>query len=69
MAKRGWICETCKRGGPEKPWLCVACGLEICDWCGWSYGHCKACSVGQSDRDLAVAANASGDWDFELDGL
>ena len=33
------------------------------------FGHCKACSTGKSEFELATAANAAGEFDFDLTGL
>lgn len=65
----GWQCETCKGHVLQRPWTCPGCSKEICDSCGWMLGHCKTCSEGKSEVQLAIAANAAGEFDFELEGL
>ena len=64
----GWQCDGCKGYLSQawKPWNCPGCGKEICDSCGWMMGHCKACSAGKSERQLAIAANATGNFDFDV---
>lgn len=63
---RGWICDACKYFVAVRPWECPGCQKEICDNCGWMHGHCKACAEGKTESDLAAAANATGNFDFEL---
>ena len=63
---RGWICDACKSFVIPSPWECPGCHKEICDNCGWMYGHCKACSEGKTELELATIANATGNFDFEL---
>lgn len=68
-AVRGWICDGCREFSTFQPWLCAGCSKEICDNCGWAYGHCKNCAGTRSFLSLATAANATGNFDFELEGL
>lgn len=67
MTYRAWICEACRspQRFRENIWDCPGCGKEGCDDCFDRYGHCKACSTGKSDEQLRLAANATGDFDFE----
>lgn len=67
MTYRAWICESCKRPQRyrENVWNCPGCGKETCDDCGWMYGHCKPCCEGKEPEALRVAANLTGDFDFE----
>jgi hypothetical protein len=48
-----------------QPRPCPGCGKEICDNCGWSMAHCKDCSQGKTEEQLRLAANATGNVDFE----
>jgi hypothetical protein len=66
---RGWKCDGCKAfvGEHWQPRPCAGCKKEICDNCGWSFGHCNACAGQRTDRDLAIAANATGDYEFDLE--
>lgn len=63
----GWRCDSCGAVNAEMPWSCPGCKLETCDTCMSSFGHCRKCSEGKSDSDLAKAANATGEWDFETE--
>lgn len=62
----GWRCDNCRDISREGPWKCPGCQKEICDNCGWMYAHCKECCTGKSEKELAIAANATNDWDFEV---
>jgi hypothetical protein len=62
----GWKCEGCKGlSKSPQPWNCPGCGKEICDNCGWAMAHCKACAGDKTDEELRLAANATGNFDFE----
>ena len=69
MAYQRWICESCD--GQHRTrcsmWTCPGCGLETCDHCFDRYGHCKPCAKGKPDEELRLAANATGDFDYEPD--
>jgi hypothetical protein len=64
---QAWICEGCEHGQRFRSnvWDCPGCQREICDSCGWRYGHCRPCAEGKSDEQLRLAANANGQFDFE----
>ena len=51
------------------PWSCPGCDKEVCERCFCRMGHCKACSEGRTDFELAVLANATGHFDFDLQPL
>ncbi len=63
----GWRCDRCKIVHSDMPWGCPGCEEEVCDNCAWIYGHCRACSEGKTTEELIVAANATGNFDFQLD--
>lgn len=67
MTHRAWICEGCGRGQVfrDNVWDCPGCGKEGCDSCFWMFGHCKPCSVGKTQEELRVAANAKWGDTFE----
>lgn len=53
-----WQCETCKNTHNARCsiWNCPGCEKEVCDSCFDRYMHCKSCSSGISDGELAKAA-------------
>jgi len=67
MAERVWQCETCRGTTKIRSFImdCVGCKKEICDNCGYSFAHCNDCAAGKTREELRVAANATGDYDFE----
>ena len=59
-----WACDTCdKKYGyyqHEMIWNCPGCGLEVCENCFFSFGHCLDCAVGKSEDFLIKQANEKG---------
>jgi len=63
--RRMWICDSCGQPSVSIPWSCPGCGRETCEECFDRFGHCKECAAGKTDEELRVAANASGEFEFE----
>jgi hypothetical protein len=64
MATRMWICDSCRYASSDEPWTCPGCGKETCENCFELFAHCKKCSEGKSDEELARAAVKAG-WMFQ----
>ncbi len=52
MAHRAWVCEGCNSHTMLKPWLCPACGEEVCDECFDRYTVCVTCGRGKTDEQI-----------------